>query len=81
MAKLQRASEDQFNDLHRKITEKYLAIIESGEASVAELRAAAEWCIKNDINAPQMTGSPLDNLRSILPKIDPADIQQRVHRV
>lgn len=80
MPKQSRASDDQFNELHRTITEKYLSILKSGEASVQELRAAAEWCIKNDINAPQMTGSPLDNLRSILPKIDPVDIQQRVHR-
>lgn len=80
MPKQSRASNDQFNELHRTITEKYLSILKSGEASVQELRAAAEWCIKNDINAPQMTGSPLDNLRSILPKIDPVDIQQRVHR-
>lgn len=80
MAKQQRASEDQFNDLHRQITEHYLQILKSGEATVAELRAAAEWCIKNDINAPEMSGSPLDNLRSILPKIDPVDIQQRVNR-
>jgi hypothetical protein len=80
MPKQSRASDDQFNELHRTITEKYLSILKSGEASVQELRAAAEWCIKNDINAPQMTGSPMDNLRSILPKIDPVDIQQRVHR-
>ena len=80
MPKQSRASDDQFNELHRTITEKYVSILKSGEASVQELRAAAEWCIKNDINAPQMTGSPLDNLRSILPKIDPVDIQQRVHR-
>lgn len=80
MAKHSRASEDQFNDLHRTITEKYLSILKSGEATVAELRAAAEWCIKNDINAPQMSGSPIDNLRSILPKIDPVDVQQRIMR-
>lgn len=80
MPKQSRASDDQFNELHRTITEKYLSILKSGEATVQELRAAAEWCIKNDINAPQMTGSPMDNLRSILPKIDPVDIQQRVHR-
>jgi hypothetical protein len=80
MPKQSRASDDQFNELHRTITEKYLSILKSGEASVQELRAAAEWCIKNDINAPQMTGSPMDNLRSILPKIDPVDIQHRVHR-
>jgi len=80
MPKQNRASDDQFNELHRTITEHYLSILKSGEATVQELRAAAEWCIKNDINAPQMTGSPMDNLRSILPKIDPADIQQRVMR-
>ena len=80
MPKQSRASDDQFNELHRTITEKYLSILKSGEATVQELRAAAEWCIKNDINVPQMTGSPMDNLRSIVPKIDPVDIQQRVHR-
>lgn len=78
MAKQNRASDDQFNELHRKITEHYLSILKSGEATVQELRAAAEWCIKNDINAPQMSGNPMDSLRAILPKIDPADIQQRV---
>jgi hypothetical protein len=80
MAKQQRASEDQFNELHRQITEHYLGLIKSGEASIQELRAAAEWCIKNDINAPQMSGSPLEGLRAILPKIDPADIQARVYK-
>jgi len=80
MAKHQRASEDQFNELHNTITNHYLSLLKSGEASIQELRAAAEWCIKNDINSPQMSGSPLESLRSILPKIEPTDIQARVYR-
>jgi hypothetical protein len=79
MAKHQRASEDQFNELHKQITEHYLRSIKSGEASIHELKAAAEWCIKNDVNSPAMAGSSLDKLKTLLPTIDIENVRQRVY--
>ena len=79
MAKKTKASEDQFNDLHRLVTEEYLRRIKSGEASTQDLKAMCDWLKANDINGVAIEGSPLDQLVNILPTIDPELVRSRLY--
>jgi hypothetical protein len=79
MAKKTKASEDQFNELHRLVTEEYLRRIKSGEASTQDLKAMCDWLKTNDINGVAIEGSPLDQLVSILPTIDPELVKSRLY--
>jgi hypothetical protein len=80
MAKAIKATEDQFNELHRLVTEEYLRRVKSGEATTQDLKAMCDWLKNNDINGIAVEGSPLDQLASILPKIDPELVRQRMYR-
>ena len=79
MAKKTKATEDQFNELHQLVTQELLNRIKSGEASTADIKAACDWLKSNDINGIAVEGSPLDQLVSILPKIDPELVRSRMH--
>jgi hypothetical protein len=79
MAKKAKATEEQFNELHRLVTEELLNRIKSGQASTADLKAACDWLKNNDINGIALEGSPLDQLVSILPKIDPELVRSRMY--
>lgn len=79
MAKKTKASEDQFNELHRLVTEEYLRRIKSGEASTQDLKAMCDWLKANDINGVAIEGSPLDQLVNILPTIDPELVRSRLY--
>ena len=74
-----KASEDQFNELHNLVTNEFLARVKSGEASTQDLKAACDWLAKNDISGVAMEGNPLDRLASIIPTIDPEMVQQRLY--
>jgi hypothetical protein len=78
MAK-KKATEDQFNELHQLVTSEFLKRLKSGEASTADIKAACDWLKANDINGIAVDGSPLDQLVSILPKIDPELVRSRMH--
>jgi hypothetical protein len=78
MAK-KKASEDMFNDLHNMVTQELMNRIKSGEATTADLKAACDWLAKNDITGVALEGSPLDQLVSILPKIDPDLVRSRMN--
>lgn len=78
MAKTTKATEDQFNELHRLVTEEYLRRIKTGEATTQDLKAMCDWLKNNDINGIAVEGSPLDQLTSILPKIDPELVRSRL---
>jgi hypothetical protein len=78
MAK-KKATEDMFNELHNIVTQELLNRIKSGEATTADLKAACDWLSKNSINGVAMEGSPLDQLASILPKIDPDLVRSRMN--
>ena len=43
MARTKRAGESQFNELHKLVTEEFLARIKAGEATTADLKAASDW--------------------------------------
>jgi hypothetical protein len=74
-----KATEDRFNILHNLLTEAHIKSLESGEYTASDLKAAADWLHKNDISGVALEGSPLDNLRVLVPKIDPEDVQRRVN--
>ena len=79
MAKKAKATEEQFNELHRLVTEEYLRRIKSGEATTADLKAMCDWLKNNDISGIALEGSPLDQLVNILPKIDPELVRSRLN--
>ena len=79
MAKQKKATEDQFSELHRLVTEEFLRRLKSGEATTQDLKASADWLKSNDINGIAVEGSPLDQLVSILPKIDPELVRSRMN--
>lgn len=78
MQKQTKANEDSFNLLHNLLTEELIRRLKSGEASTADLKACADWLSKNDITGIAVEGSPLDQLASILPKIDPELVRSRL---
>jgi hypothetical protein len=79
MADKKKATEDQFNELHRLVTEEFLRRVKTGEATTQDLKAMCDWLKNNDINGIAVEGSPLDQLASILPKIDPELVRSRMN--
>ena len=74
-----KATEDQFNELHNLVTKEFLARLKSGEASTQDLKAACDWLKANDISGVAYDGNPLDKLASVIPKIDPELVQSRLY--
>jgi hypothetical protein len=79
MARKGKATEDQFNELHNLVTQELLKRIKAGEATTADLKAACDWLVKNDISGVAYEGNPLDKLATIMPKIDPELVQTRLY--
>ena len=75
---MKRATEAQFDELHNLVTTEFLTRIKSGEASTADLKAAADWLSKNDITGVALEGTPLKNLASLMPSIDFDAVQKAV---
>lgn len=75
-----KATEDMFNELHNLVTKEFLARIKSGEATTQDLKAACDWLAKNDISGIAFDGNSLDKLATIMPKIDPDLVRQRMMR-
>ena len=75
-----RATEAQFNELHNLITKECLERIKAGEATTADLKAAADWLYKNDITGIALDGSPLGALADLMPKVDFDAVQRAVTR-
>ena len=75
-----KATEEMFNELHNMVTQELLNRIKSGEASTADLKAACDWLAKNDISGVAYEGNPLDKLATIMPKVDPELVRQRMMR-
>ena len=69
-----RASEEVFDTLHKLVTEEFVDRIKSGEATTADLRAAADWLAKNDITGVAVTGSPLAGLAGLIPELTFEDV-------
>ena len=80
MARTKRAGESQFNELHKLVTEEFLARIKAGEATTADLKAAADWLYQNDITVVAFDTSPLGKLADIMPVVDFDTVQKTIHR-
>ena len=80
MARTKRAGESQFNELHKLVTEEFLARIKAGEATTADLKAASDWLYKNDITGVAFDTSPLGKLADIMPTVDLDTVQKTIHR-
>ena len=76
---MNKATEDQFNELHSLVTTEFLKRVKSGEASTQDLKAACDWLKTNDISGIAMEGSPLSKLAAIMPKVDPELVQTRLY--
>lgn len=74
-----KATEDQFNELHKLVTTEFLKRIKSGEATTQDLKAACDWLKSNDINGVALSGTPLDKLAAIIPEVDPELVQSRLY--
>jgi len=80
MAKQQnKATENQFNELHNLVTTEFLKRIKSGEATTQDLKAACDWLAKNDISGVAFDGNPLSKLANVMPSIDPELVQSRLY--
>ena len=80
MARTKRAGESQFNELHKLVTEEFLARIKAGEATTADLKAASDWLYKNDIIGVAFDTPPLGKLADIMPIVDFDTVQKTIHR-
>jgi len=76
---MEKATEDQFNELHSLVTTEFLKRVKSGEASTQDLKAACDWLKTNDISGIAMEGSPLSKLAAIMPTVDPELVQTRLY--
>ena len=76
---MNKATEDQFNELHSLVTTEFLKRVKSGEATTQDLKAACDWLKTNDISGIAMEGRPLSKLAAIMPKVDPELVQTRLY--
>ena len=76
---MNKAAEEQFNELHNLVTKDFLKRVKSGEATTQDLKAACDWLKTNDITGVAYDGNPLDKLANVMPKIDPSLVQRRVY--
>lgn len=70
-----RATEDQFNELHGLVTRELIDRIKSGVATTQDIKAAADWLAKNNVTGLPVSGSPLAELFATLPEIDLEDVE------
>ena len=76
---MNKAAEEQFNELHNLVTKDFLKRVKSGEATTQDLKAACDWLKTNDITGVAYDGSALDKLAKVIPKVDPSLIQRRMY--
>ena len=74
-----KATEDQFNELHSLVTNEFLQRVKSGTATTQDLKAACDWLKTNDISGIAYEGSALDKLASVIPKVDPELVKRRMY--
>ena len=76
---MNKATEEQFNELHSLVTEEFLKRVRSGTATTQDLKAACDWLKTNDVSGIAYEGSPLEKLTSLMPNIDPELVQTRLY--
>jgi hypothetical protein len=72
-----RATEDQFNELHGLVTNELIMRIKSGTASTQDIKAAADWLSKNNITGIPVAGSPLAHLFESL-ELEMEDVERAI---
>ena len=77
---MNKANEEQFNELHNLVTNEFLHRVRSGEATTQDLKAACDWLKANDISGVAYDGNPLDKLNNLIPKVNPELIKKRLYR-
>ena len=75
----QKASENEFNELHSLVTKEFLNRFKTGEATTQDLKAACDWLKTNDISGVAYEGNPLDKLNKIMPKVDRELVTRRMY--
>jgi hypothetical protein len=73
---MDRATEDQFNELHGLVTSELISRIKSGTATTQDIKAAADWLAKNNVTGLPVSGSPLAELFATLPEIELEDLER-----
>jgi len=73
---MDRATEDQFNELHGLVTKELIDRIKSGVATTQDIKAAADWLAKNNVTGLPVSGSPLAELFATLPEIELEDLER-----
>ncbi len=76
---MNKATEDQFNELHSLVTTEFLTRVRSGTATTQDLKAACDWLKTNDISGVAYNGNPLEKLAAVMPKVDPSLVQRRLY--
>ena len=76
---MNKATEQQFDELHNLVTEEFLTRVRSGQATTQDLKAACDWLKTNDITGIALDGSPLSKLAAIMPTVDPELVQRRLY--
>jgi hypothetical protein len=77
MANIQRANEQDFNELHGLVTNELIGRIKSGTATTQDIKAAADWLAKNNITGVPVLGSPLANLFDSL-ELELEDVERAI---
>lgn len=73
-----RANEDQFNELHRLVTEELANRIKQGaDCSTQDIKAAIDWLSKNNITGVPVSGSPLAALLESI-EVDLEDVERAI---
>ena len=76
---MNKATEEQFSELHQLVTKEFLSRVKSGEATTQDLKAACDWLKSNDITGVAYDGNPLDKLARVMPQIDPQLVKERMY--
>tara|TARA_Y100000996_G_scaffold150550_1_gene115970 strand:- start:1542 stop:1787 length:246 start_codon:yes stop_codon:yes gene_type:complete len=77
---MNKANEEQFNELHNLVTNEFLNRVRNGEATTQDLKAACDWFKANDISGVAYDGNPLDKLNNLIPKVNPESVKKRLYK-
>ena len=76
---MNKANEEQFNELHNLVTTEFLNRVRNGEATTQDLKAACDWLKANDISGVAYDGNPLSKLAKVMPTVDPDLVQEKLY--
>ena len=77
---MNKANDEQFNELHNLVTNEFLNRVRNGEATTQDLKAACDWLKANDISGVAYDGNPLDKLNNLIPKVNPESVKKRLYK-